>query len=175
MVEATQSSRWMAVFFFFLQKSGKPSQACGREQFLPKPTCFHEVRRRRSARAETSILEVEALLDHLFRHNNTPVHVAKRLIPRFVTSNPSPSNIDLLWMPSEVERTTAKRILAVTAISVRRLQRFCCTSEARSSGVNAKYSGTLREHMVRVIHLMGHELQERTRRTHRVQTVTGFH
>ena len=47
--------------------------------------------------------------------------------------------------------------------------------EARSSGVNAKYSGTLREHMVRVIHLMGHELQERTRRTHRVQTITGFH
>ena len=37
----------------FLQMSGIPSQACGREQFLPKPTCFHEVRRRRSARAET--------------------------------------------------------------------------------------------------------------------------
>ena len=61
-------------------------------------------------------------------------------------------------MPSEVERTTAKRVLAVTAISVRWLQQFCCTPEARSSSVNAKYSGTLREHMVRVIHLMGHEL-----------------
>ena len=47
--------------------------------------------------------------------------------------------------------------------------------EARSSGVNAKYSGTLREHMVRVIHLMGHELQEHTRRTHRVQTIAECH
>ena len=31
------------------------------------------------------------LLDHLFHRNITPVHVAKWLIPRFVTSNPSPS------------------------------------------------------------------------------------
>ena len=40
-----------------------------------------------------AFLEIEALLGHLFRRNNTPVHVAKRLIPRFVTSNPSPSYI----------------------------------------------------------------------------------
>ena len=38
-------------------------------------------------------LEVEALLDHLFRHNNTLVHVAGRLVPRFVTSSPSPSYV----------------------------------------------------------------------------------
>ena len=35
-------------------------------------------------------LEVEALLDHLFRHINTPVHRAKMVFPRFVTSIPSP-------------------------------------------------------------------------------------
>ena len=39
-----------------------------------------------------AFLEVDALLDH-FGHNNTPVHVAKRLIPRFATSNPSPAHI----------------------------------------------------------------------------------
>ena len=39
----------------FQQMSGMPSHACGREQFLPKPTCFPEVRRRRSAQAETCI------------------------------------------------------------------------------------------------------------------------
>ena len=38
-------------------------------------------------------LEVETLLDQLFRHYYTPVHVAKEIIPRFVTSNPSPSHI----------------------------------------------------------------------------------
>ena len=79
----------------FLQKSGVLSQACWREQFFPKPTCFHEVRCRRSARAKQACLGVEVLLDHLFRRNNLPlpVHVTKRLIPRFVTSNPSPSYI----------------------------------------------------------------------------------
>ena len=65
----------------FLQKSGKPSQACGREQFLRNPPVFMKY-------AIDGTLEVEALLDHLFRQNNTPMHVAKRLIPRFVTSNP---------------------------------------------------------------------------------------
>ena len=40
-------------------------------------------------------LEIEALLDHLFRHINTPVHMAKRVILRFVTSNPSPPTSDL--------------------------------------------------------------------------------
>ena len=38
-------------------------------------------------------LKVEALLDHLFRHINTPAHVAKKVIPPFVTSNPSPPYI----------------------------------------------------------------------------------
>ena len=33
-------------------------------------------------------LEVVALLDHLFRYMNMPVHVAKRVIPPFVTSTP---------------------------------------------------------------------------------------
>ena len=47
--------------------------------------------------------------------------------------------------------------------------------KAKFSGVNAKYSGTLREPMVSIIHLMRHELQGRTRRTHRVQTITGCH
>ena len=39
--------------------------------------------------------------------------------------------------------------------------------EARTSDVNAKYSGTLREPMVNVIHSEG-----RARRTHRVQTIS---
>ena len=90
------------------------------------------------------LLEVEALLDHLFRHKNTPVHVAKR---RFLVFRPPTSN--LWWMSSEVERTTAKLILAdhgATAILLH--------PEARSSDVNAKYSGKLREPIIKVIHLV---------------------
>ena len=80
-------------FFFFKKKSGLPSQACGREQFLPKPTCFHEVHCRQSIRAKTSMSRGVVLVDHLFHRNITPVHVAKWLIPRFVTSKSSHSYI----------------------------------------------------------------------------------
>lgn len=37
-----------------------------------------------------AVFEVEALLDHLFFHDNTAPFVAYRLIQRFTTSNPSP-------------------------------------------------------------------------------------
>ena len=69
-----------------------------------------------------AFLEIEVLLGHLFRRNNMPVHVAKRLIPRFVTSTLSPSYIRSVVEAFRSERTMAKRILAVTAISVRRLR-----------------------------------------------------
>jgi len=49
---------------------------------------------RASLPTETAALsEVEALLDHLFHHSNTPVFVSYRLIQRFGNSNPSPSYI----------------------------------------------------------------------------------
>ena len=43
--------------------------------------------------ARDALLEVEALLDHLFQHPNTPGFVAYRMIQRFVTSNPSSSYV----------------------------------------------------------------------------------
>ena len=59
-------------------------------------------------------LEVEALLDHLFRHINTPAHVAKRvMIPPFTFLHPICGGCLPGWS------TTAKRILAVMAISER--------------------------------------------------------
>ena len=62
--------------------------------------------RRFDVRLQT-FLEVDALLDHLFRHGR-----------RFVTSNPLRITSDLLWLPSYVKLTTVNRLLAVTAISV---------------------------------------------------------
>ena len=70
-------------WLFFLRKSGLPSHACGREQFLLKPTCFHEVRRRRSVRAKTSMSQGVVLLDHWFHRN-----ITQWLIPRFVQCFP---------------------------------------------------------------------------------------
>lgn len=40
--------------------------------------------------------EVEALLDHLFEHPNTAPFVAKRLIQRLVSSNPSPRYVQVV-------------------------------------------------------------------------------
>ncbi|CAK0855040.1 unnamed protein product [Prorocentrum cordatum] len=47
----------------------------------------------RSVREEEALAEVEALLDHLFRHPNLPPFVSFRLIQRMVTSNPSPAYV----------------------------------------------------------------------------------
>ena len=58
------------------------------------------------------------LFDHLFHRNMSPVHVAKWRIPRLVTRTRRLPTFALWWMPSEVECTTAKRILAVTAVLV---------------------------------------------------------
>jgi cullin-associated NEDD8-dissociated protein 1 len=45
-------------------------------------------------RAHDALYETEALLDHLFYHPNVAPFVAKSLIQRFVTSNPSPRYIE---------------------------------------------------------------------------------
>ena len=79
MVYATQSSRWIAVFDGNLESRVK--------LVLMKYAVDGTYERKQV------FLEVEALLDHLFRQINTSVHVAKRVIPRCVTSNPSPSYI----------------------------------------------------------------------------------
>ena len=54
-VSEDRSNTFLEVDGRFLQMSGMPSHVCGRKHFLPKPTCSSEVRRRRSAQAETRI------------------------------------------------------------------------------------------------------------------------
>ena len=111
-------------------------EACGRE------TCFHEVRRRRTRERRQVLLEFEALLEHLFRHIHTSVHVAKRVIRHFVTSNLLRPTSDLLWLPADVTHTTVYQggygNLGAIVASI------LLFPEARSSD----YCDTLREHIV---------------------------
>ena len=93
------------------QSPGKLYHACGREQFLPKLIGL-----RKYAVDKSHELEVDALLDNLFRH----VH-------RFLTSSPLRLTSDLFWLPSDVKRTMLNRFLAFTAISVQKLHQFCCS------------------------------------------------
>ena len=99
--------------------------------------------------------EVEALLEHLFEHQNTAPFVAYRLIQRLVTSNPSPR-----YMSNVVNSFTrgyyGKRkfsgkygdlLAAVNAILL--------DPEARNDVLEAEPNhGQLREPLLKVMHLM---------------------
>ena len=89
-VEATQSSRWMAFFCSCLECQVK---LAGVNSSFRNPPVFLKHAVGGAHERRQAFLEIEVLLGHLFRRNNTPVHVALKLIPRFVTSKPSPSYI----------------------------------------------------------------------------------
>ena len=48
------------------------------------------------ANVRDATYEVEALLDHLIYHKNTPTFISYRMIQRFVTSNPSPNYLKVV-------------------------------------------------------------------------------
>ena len=89
-MEATLSSRWMAFFYRCLENQVKLS---GVYSSFRNPPVFLKNAVGGAHERRQAFLEIEVLLDHLFRRNSTPVHVATKLIPLFVTSNPSPSYI----------------------------------------------------------------------------------
>ena len=62
-------------------------------------------------RARDCLWEVEALLDHLFEHPNTPVFVAYRMIQRFVTSNPSGAYVQAVSDAFKTGRVLADKYL----------------------------------------------------------------
>ena len=80
-------------------------------------------------------LEVEELLDHLFRLIYTPAHVTDRVIPPFVASNPLPSYIKFVEDAFRIKTYDGKTYsgsygdLGVTIAAI------LLHPEARSSGV----------------------------------------
>ena len=96
-------------------------------------------------------LEVEELLDHVFRLNITPGHVAKWLILRFAIQTLCLPTSNLWLMPFR-SKTHDGKTYSGTCGDLGALARML--HPERSSDVNANYSGTLREPMVKVIHSM---------------------
>lgn len=99
--------------------------------------------------------ETEALIDHLFNHENTAPFVAYRMIQRLVTSNPSPRYNKLVataFIEGKYGDTTysgkhGDMAALVTAILLDR--------EARSPIIEADPTkGRLREPLLKVIHLL---------------------
>jgi len=99
--------------------------------------------------------EVEALLDHLFYHQNNAVHVGYRLIQRMVTSNPSPRYIQAVSTAFTTGTYGGKTYsgkygdLAATVAAV------LLDKEATSDVLDLDpYYGRLREPLLKVIHLL---------------------
>uniref|UniRef100_A0A7S1F7N6 PA14 domain-containing protein n=1 Tax=Noctiluca scintillans TaxID=2966 RepID=A0A7S1F7N6_NOCSC len=102
--------------------------------------------------AEAAVLnEVQVLLDHLLHHNNTAVFIAKRLIQRFTSSNPSGRYVKAV---AEAFRNGTFNgtvyggnygDLAATVAAV------VLHPDARQTGV---YGGALREPMLKILHLL---------------------
>ena len=96
-------------------------------------------------------LEFETLLDHLFRHMNTPAHVAKRGLLLLSLQTLQLPTFNLWWMPPKVEYDGKTYYGSLNDLGA---MASLLHPEAKSSDVNAKYSGTLREPVVKVIHLV---------------------
>ena len=117
-----------------------------------------------SVAADGAMDEIDALIEHLFEHKNTPPFVATRLIQRFTSSNPSPRYVKAVadafrsgryatagggggGGPSFGSGKYGDLAAAAAAILLDR--------EARSSTLDADPSaGKLREPLLKVVHLM---------------------
>jgi uncharacterized protein (DUF1800 family)/uncharacterized protein (DUF1501 family) len=102
-------------------------------------------------------LETEAVLDYLFEHNNTPSFVGRKLIQRFVTSNPSPRYVKAVadafrsgtYAGSTGTFSGKRGDLAATLAAI------LLDQEARSPVLALDPgSGKMREPLLKVLHLM---------------------
>ena len=102
-------------------------------------------------------LETEAVLDHLFLHNNTPMFVGRKIIQRLVTSNPSARYVKAVadafrtgTYAGSTRTFSGKRGDLAAMLAAVLLDR-----EARSSTLQADPShGKMREPLHKVIHLL---------------------
>jgi len=105
-----------------------------------------------AARERAALAEVESLLDHLFHHPNTPPFVSKRLIQRFVSSNPSPAYVEAVaeafstGQYNETVYSGRYGDLAATLVAI------LMHPEARTG--EAPTTGLHREPILKLIHFM---------------------
>lgn len=97
---------------------------------------------------QTTIADVTALLDRLFAHPNTPPFIARLLIQRFSSSNPSPGYIDRVAQAFEDNGFGVRGDLGAVVKAI------LLDPEARNLTLTVDDGhGALREPMIRFIHL----------------------
>eukprot|EP00931_Biecheleriopsis_adriatica_P030525 TRINITY_DN1799_c0_g1_i2.p1 TRINITY_DN1799_c0_g1~~TRINITY_DN1799_c0_g1_i2.p1 ORF type:complete len:1902 (+),score=314.24 TRINITY_DN1799_c0_g1_i2:62-5767(+) len=100
-----------------------------------------------------SLTEVEALLDHLFYHPNTPAFIGKKLIQRFVTSNPTPSYVEAVARAFQSGQHAGVAYSGKYGDLGALLAAILLHDEARMEGASAQ-RGALREPLLKIIHFM---------------------
>jgi cullin-associated NEDD8-dissociated protein 1 len=98
-----------------------------------------------------ALAEVESLLDHLFRHPNTPVFIAYRLIQRLVTSNPSPTYISDVGQAFRTGQYGGKTYSGKYGDLGATVAAILLHPEARGMQASATM-GKLREPIIKIIH-----------------------
>ena len=98
---------------------------------------------------QTGAQDLQLALDALFNHDNTPPFVAKALIQRLVTSNPSPAYV---YRVAQVFKSNSSGVRGDLAATVRAI---LTDYEARSAAVAAGQSfGKLKEPLLRVTQMI---------------------
>jgi uncharacterized protein (DUF1800 family)/uncharacterized protein (DUF1501 family) len=101
-----------------------------------------------------ALAEVETLLDHLLYNNNTAPSISKKLIQRFVTSNPSCSYVGAVaeafrtGTHAGVEYSGKYGDLAATCAAI------LLHEDARTEMPNLTKQGVLREPLLKIIHFL---------------------
>jgi len=99
--------------------------------------------------------EVDALIDHLFYHKNTPPFVAYRLIQRMVTSNPSPRYVKSVARAFKTGTYAGQMFSGRYGCMQAAVHAVLRDQEARSLTVEADpMYGQLREPLLKVIQLL---------------------
>jgi len=116
---------------------------------LQNPPVFME---REKPRVRDALFEVEALLDHLAHHPNTPVFIAYRMIQRFVTSNPTPEYVRVVSEAFQTGEYNGHTYSGSFGDLAATMAAVLLHSEARSQ--TSTSNGVLREPYLKVVHFM---------------------
>ena len=99
--------------------------------------------------------ETDALIDHLFEHDNTPPFIAYRLIQRMVSSNPSPRYVKAVATAFATGKYGDKTYTGEYGDLGAAIAAILLDREARSPLLEAdRTHGSLREPILKVTHMM---------------------
>ena len=157
---------------YLANKVSTVSVAGGSFEFRNPPNFMsHIVPTQRDAEFET-----EALIEHIFNHRSAAPFIARRLIQRLVTSNPSPRYVHAVVRAFKTGTYLGKTFSGKYGDLGATMAAIMLDREARSTVLDADPSnGQLREPWLKLMHLMrafeyqpndGREVELRVRREH---------